>query len=341
MKLSGLPSHGKFDVGPVVSLIPTPLKKALLIIAAFVTCLSALFLILDKIALGTKERVPNDSSGLYFRDSRHVYIYIPRDCGFMGCWGPDLRLQWQKYEELKPADAVTFRIVIDPKYGENENTGYVLAHDASHVFYGGRYVPTGDLRSLQVFDRYGKDNHNLYFRGMVITGIDMASVKILGMDFIVDRTGLYVGNSVPPRRAALIDASTFQIHRISTAAQSRPYFAEDKNFYFYNGAGGGYFADRKPENSDFKKLGCGYSLFRGRVFYSIYDLGDADAATFRVLGGPVHESDSCVNYYAVDSRHRYAFEYQVLSDDSYRNHEIDVLLASPAAKGGGGGENAK
>jgi len=108
--------------------------------------------------------------------------------------------------------------------------------------------------------------------------------------------------------------------------------AEDRNFYYYSN-GGSYRVDSKPGVEDFKKLGCGYYHFKGRIFHSVYQIEGADAATFRVLGAssadPVGEVESCEGFYAVDKEHRYQFELRVRPDDAYRNRQIDLLLAAP------------
>ena len=67
----------------------------------------------------------------------------------------------------------------------------------------------------------------------------------------------------------------------------------------------------------------------------MYQLKGADAATFRVLG--THEANSldvksCQNSYAIDKDRRYEFELEVRPGDTYRNRQIDLLLAAPEDK---------
>jgi hypothetical protein len=280
-----------------------------------------------------KQRVANDSSGLYFKDRDGVYIFNPRDCGFLGCIGPDTRPEPEKYRKIPEADVDSFQILIDPK-GEFASSGQILARDRSHIFYGGEYVPTGDLNTLQVLEGYAKDRTNLYYRGLVITSLDTGSVRLIGADFIADRDGLYLANSNQPRKAALLDYQTFKFLPRPLNLKSRNYVAEDKNFYYYSD-GGSYRVDSKPNANDFKKLGCGYYYFGGRIFHSVYELAGADAATFRVLDkhqNPDQDIETCQDFYAVDRNHRYQFDYQVRPDDTYRNHEIEMLLATPEDK---------
>lgn len=279
-------------------------------------------------ARGAKRRVPNDPTGLYFKDRFGVYVYVPRGCGFLGCFGPDLRLV--KYEKIPRADPKTFEI-LSPPAGLEANSGEVLARDRRHVFYGGRYVPTGDVSTLRVLDGYAKDKNNVYLHGMVIKGLDTDTARVLGRRFIADRGGLYVGNASPPRRFALADRPTFKMLPPTPAASGKYYVAEDKNFYYYDN-GGSFLVESKPGVEDFKKLGCGYYYFKGRIFHSVYQVEGADAATFRVLGARAESGgdvESCENYYAVDKEHRYDFELRVRPDDRYRNRQIDLLLAAP------------
>ena len=278
----------------------------------------------------TKQRVAKDSSGLYFKDKRGVYIFAPRDCGFLGCIGPDLRSEAQKYRRIPHADPNTFQILIDPK-GFYASSGNILARDSEHIFYGGHYVPTGDVSSLKVLGSYAKDKNNLYYAGQVITGIDIQTVKILGMNFISDRRGLYVANGNPPRKATLVDYPTFDLRHPVQVVKGRDYFAQDKHFYYYSD-GGSYRVDSKPGTQDFKKLGCGYYYFQGQIFHSLYQLAGSDVATFRVLNGlesPDRDMDSCMQSYAIDRNRRYEFDYQVRPGDTYRNHQIDILVATP------------
>lgn len=278
-----------------------------------------------------KRPVANDSSGLYFKDRFGVYVYIPRNCGFLGCIGPDIRLV--KYRKIQHADPDSFQILL-PSKGVASSSRTILARDRKHVFYGGEYVPTGDVSTLEVLGEYGKDKNNLYFGGLVIRGIDTGTVKVLGREFIADRNGLYQAVSSPPKQVALVDLPTFKILPRGMSLNGRDYVAEDKNFY-YRSDGGTYRADSKPGTKDFKGLGCGYYYFGGKVFYSVYQLKEADAATFRVLTThetPSPEVDSCHNFYALDKDRRYHFELEVRPDDTYRNRQIDLLLAGPEDK---------
>lgn len=302
--------------------------STLLVVICVASLTVVAFVVYGQAARGAKRRVPNDATGLYFRDRFGVYVYIPRDCGFLGCIGPDLRLL--KYERIPRADPKTFEILTSPA-GPEVNSGEVLARDRRHVFYGGRYVPTGDVRTLRVLDGYAKDKNNLYLHGMVIAGLDTDTARVLGRRFIADRDGLYVGNASPPRRFALADRTTFKMLPPTRAADGKYYVAEDKNFYYYDD-GGSYLVESKPDTEDFKKLGCGYYYFKGRIFHTVYLVEGADAATFRVLGAraePGGDVERCENYYAVDKEHRYQFELRVRPDDRQRNRQIDLLLAAP------------
>src|SRR5437773_4102836 len=307
---------------------PTVKKKKLLIVAASVLCVTGVLAVFGQRLTSRKEGVPNDSYGLYYRDSNGVYLREPRDCGWLGCFGADLRSEAGQYKKIRFADPKTFQILQEPTR-DGSDSGEILARDATHLFYGGEYVPSGDVQTLKVFGSHAKDKNNLYFHGMVINGIDIPSANLLGRDFITDKRGLYVANSVPPRKAALIDAPTFQIFTSISSVKGKDYFAEDKYFHFYS-HGGTYAADPKPNTADFKTLGCDYYLFQGRVFYSIYELKGADPASFRVLGKPSGPAGSCNDFYAIDSSHRYEFDYRVSPDDNYRNRQIDLLLATPA-----------
>lgn len=278
-----------------------------------------------------KRPVANDSSGLYFKDRFGVYVFIPRDCGFLGCIGPDVRLV--KYRRIARADPHSFQILI-PLKGDASSTATILARDRKHVFYGGEYIPTGDVSTLEVLGAYGKDKNNLYLGGLVIRGTDTGTVKVLGHGFIADRNGLYQAVSSPPRPVALVDSPTFKVPPRGMSLNGRDYVAEDKNFYYWSD-GGTYRVDNKPGTKDFKKIGCGYYHFEGKVFYSVYQLKDADAATFRVLATdetPGVDVDSCHNFYAIDKDRRYHFEHEVRPDDTYRNHQIDLLLAGTQDK---------
>jgi hypothetical protein len=280
---------------------------------------------------GIKEPVPNDSSVLYFRDWAGVYLYVPRDCGFLMCIGPDLRLT--RYRRIPNADPKTFRILLDPDY-EYSNTGEILARDEKHVFYGGKYEPTGDVNTLVVHGNYAKDKNNLYFRGQVIRGLDTPTAQLSGDDFISDKNGLYVGVSSPLNRAALADRPTFKFLSKSRTVDGRRYFAEDKNFYYYEANGGEYEVESKPGVKDFKDLGCRYYYFDGKIFYMIYEIEGADPATFRVLLKP-QDSDQQIDrctHYSLDKNRRYNFGTPVLPDDTYRNKDIDSLLSSPSTR---------
>ena len=305
-------------------------KKSLVAIISSAITFVVLLSAYGQRGVSNKQRVANDSSGLYFKDKRGVYIFVPRDCGFFVCIGPDLRSEAEKYQKIPLADPNTFRILIDPQ-GPGRLSSETLARDHIHVFYGGEYVPTADVNSLKVFGSYAKDKNNLYYSGQIITGIDIQTVKILGMNFLSDRNGLYVANAIPPRKAVLVDYPSFQMGRPAPEVKGRDYFAQDKNFYYYSD-GGTYLVDSKPNTQDFKKLGCGYYFFQGQMFYSLYQLTNADVATFRVLTGlenPDRDIDSCRQFYAIDGNHGYEFDTQVRADDTYRNHRIELLLATP------------
>ncbi len=273
-----------------------------------------------------KVRVEGDSSGLYYKDAYGVYTFVPRDCGFLGCFGPDLRLESQKYRRIAHADPGSFRILLD----FHESSGDILARDRTHVFYGGEYVPSGDVNSLALFGTYAKDKNNLYYQGVKFTGIDISTARIIFRDFIRDRNGLYIANAVPPRKADLIDLPTFELTSRADSS-NRVYFAQDKNFIYYS-SGGTYRVEAKPEARDFRKLGCGYYSFGGQIYYSLYRLPDADSASFRVLSaGEIFGDDieECRQWYAIDKNHRYTFETPIRADDTYGNKQVDLLLATP------------
>lgn len=302
------------------------MKRKLLFVVALLIGLTLILVGAYAQMNSTKEPVANDTTGLYFKDRFGVYMSIPRDCGFLGCIGPDLRLF--KYRRIANADPKTFQILISLR---DSNTSETLARDRNHVFYGGEYVPTGDVSTLQVLGEYAKDKNNLYFQGVVMPGLDTSTVQVLGLDIIADRNGLYRANSSPPRKLALVDRPTFKILPRMMRLNDKYYFAEDKNFDYYND-GGGYLVDSKPDTKDFRKLGCGYYYFGGQLYYELYLLDGADAATFRVLGSPENpdqDIERCQDFYAIDKDHRYEFELQVRPQDTYRNHQIDMLLASP------------
>lgn len=279
-----------------------------------------------------KRPVEGDSSGLYYKDAQGVYTFVPRDCGFLGCGGPDQRSESQKFQRIALADPGSFRILIDSR----ESSGDILARDRTHVFYGGQYVPTADVNSLRVFGSYAKDDKQLYYRGVVFTGIDISTASIMGRDFISDRNGLYIANAVPPRKADLIDVPTFELLSQIRRADNRDYFAQDKNFYYYSG-GGGYLVDPKPEAREFKKLGCGYYSFYNQIYFSVYRIAVADSASFRVVA-PFrtygNDIENCDGSYAIDKNHRYEFELPIRAYDVDRNKQVDLLLATPEKRKG-------
>lgn len=307
-----------------------PTMKTKLLIVALLLALGILTgLVYGQARRSVKQPVAGDSSGLYFKDARGVYTFIPRDCGFLGCFGPDRRSDSLKYKKIAYADANSFKILIDSR----ESSGYILARDRTHVFYGGEYVPSGDVNSLKLFGSYAKDKNNLYYAGSIYSGIDVATARMIGRDFILDRNGLYVANSDPPRKADLIDLASFEFFTPMRRWVNRDYFAQDKNFYYYSS--GGTFVDPKSETQDFKKLGCHYYSFRGQIFYSVYRLADADVESFKVLASDDtygNDIDACRQFYAPDKNRRYEFELEIRPDDTYRNRQVDLLLATPEAR---------
>jgi hypothetical protein len=288
---------------------------------------------------GIKERVPNDRSGLYFRDWTGVYIYVPRGSGFLMCNGPDMRLT--RYRKIPNAAPKTFRILFDSEYrysklGEIEisNSGEILARDEKHVFYGGDYIPTGDVNTLEVHGNYAKDKNNLYFRGQVIPGLEAPTVQLSGDDFNSDTNGPGFGIFRPLNGASLADRTTFEYLSKERTVDGRRYFAEDKNFVYYEANGGEYGVGSKPGVKDFKDLGCRYYYFDGKIFYMIYEIEGADPSIFRVLLKPQdtdQQIDRCTHY-SLDKNRRYNFGTPVLPDDTYRNKDLDSLLSSPSTR---------
>ena len=273
---------------------------------------------------GPLEPVENDKSGLYFKNRLGVYVLYPRDCGFLGCIGPDLRPF--KHGPMRFADPATFQILFQ---GDDSYT--ILARDREHVFWGGEYVPTGDVSTLRLFDGYATDKNNLYFNG-AISGVDTAQLRHVGGPFFSDTGGLFLARSSPPTRMEFADPDTFGFYASPVRSNGRYYEAEDKNFRYYRDPD--YRVDAKPGVEGFEKLGCGYYRFQGQIFYGLQRLGATDAATFRVLGAHDGASGRDVErcdlpYYAVDKNRRYQFDDEVRPEDERRNHEIEMLLAPP------------
>lgn len=274
-----------------------------------------------------KTPIKNGGTHGYYKDSFGVYIYQGRSGGFIGESGPDLRIF--KYRRISKADPETFQIL---QLGDS--TGTVLARDKNHVFYRGEYVPTGDVNSLELFNEYAKDKNNVYFRGMILTGLDTATFENLGNGFIKDRNGLYLPNSSPPRKIDLVDAETLKLRSEVKFENDRMIAAEDKNFIYYSN-GGSYLVKPKPNVTNFQKLGCGYYLFERKVYYTVYQLAEADPETFRVLETPRGEGfdvERCDQFYAADKNYRWQFGIPVRPQDEHRNREIKILLASPEDK---------
>jgi hypothetical protein len=309
------------------------------IIATLLLILTVIILVIAGAAFwnGIKEPVPNDRSGLYFRDWTGVYIYVPRGCGFL-CIGPDLRLT--RYRKIPNADPKTFRILYDSEYriskfGEIEISisGEVLARDEKHVFYGGNYIPTGDVNTLEVHSNYAKDKNNLYSRGQVIPGSAAPTAQISDDDPITATNGADFSIFSPLSGPSLADRPTFKRLSKGREVGRRSYFAENKNFYYYEVNGGEIGVESKPGVKDFKDLGCRYYYFAGKIYHRIHEIKGADPSTFRVLG-PI-DSDrqpfSCTHY-SLDKNRRYEFGTAVLPDDKYRNEERASLLSNPSAR---------
>ncbi|MDQ6786533.1 MAG: DKNYY domain-containing protein [Acidobacteriota bacterium] len=276
--------------------------------------------------------VENDTSHLYYKNRVGVYIYHPRDCGFIGCIGPDLKfLEFFRYERIGGAKPDSFHIVYS-----GSNTGDILAADKTNVFYGGKRIADGDVKTLEVVTRgavtYGKDSSNLYLRGTVTKNKEEWEGVFLNGYFLINSRGLFAyNNTQKPSKLDLPDASTFQVFKEQKRIGQEYSAAEDKNFFYINN-GGSYLVEPKPEVRNFMKLGCGYYKFENRIYYSLFLLPEANPETFRVLKSPDNKpayDERCNQFYAIDKNHRWEFQIPVRPQDEYRNRQIDDLLKSP------------
>jgi hypothetical protein len=275
--------------------------------------------------------IANDKSLLYYKNWTGVYIYHPRDCGFIGCIGPDLGLDFLRYARIGGAKPDSFHIVYP-----GTDSGDILAADETNVFYGGKRVADGDVKTLEVVTRgavtYGKDSNNLYLRGTVTKNKEEWEGIFLINYFLLNSRGLFAcNNTQKPSKLELPDVSTFQVTKSWKSIGEEHSDAEDK-YFFYILNGGGYLVEPKPEVKDFAKLGCGYYKFENRIYYSLFLLPEADPESFRVLKSSRDNPfnvERCDQYYAIDKNHRWGFQHPVRSQDEYRNGQIDDLLKLP------------
>lgn len=272
--------------------------------------------------------VEGDCTHLYYKNWSGVFIHQPRDCGFIGCFGPDL--DFLRYERLWGASPATFRIIHC-----GGNTGDVLATDKNSVFYGGKKVTDGDSGSIEVVTSgavtYVKDKNNIYLHGSISRNKEEWEGLFLNQVFLLRKDGLYIAdNTAKPTKLELPDYQTFKLIGYQRV-NNKTYIAEDKNFYFEPN-GGSFLVDPKHETKNFVKLGCGYYKFEDRIFYSLYEIRGADLATFKVLRSSDKEPDlldRCSVQYAIDNEHRWQFQILVRPGDKLRNDQIDSLLKLP------------
>lgn len=273
-----------------------------------------------------KRPVENDPSGLYYQNRFGVYIGIPCSSGFisledLGLDRPSVKKTrgFSEYKQVIDADPQTFQILKG-----SSSSRSILGKDKNFVFYGGEVVPGGDVNSLQVFDTFARDRKYIYFGGYSITRLDVETFQHLVQTLVSDKNGLYAVYSAVPRKIDLIDRETFKGFSEIRFDNNRNYIGEDKNFNYYFAAKHEYLAEPKPGLENYKELGCGYFFFHDRIFHTVFQLTDADPATFRVLDSP-----NCRHLYAVDKNHRWHLTSRLSPNDINRNRRIDVLLAPP------------
>jgi hypothetical protein len=262
-----------------------------------------------------KEPLANDTTGLYYKDERGVYLQSPRTCEkIVGCFGGN------SYSQLRGADPKTFEILTI-----GAHTGTVLARDKRHVFYGRELVPNGDPATLQVFGSYdaykpavyyAKDRNNIYYNGSLVQGMDVATFEHLGGWLVKDKHGVYFepggGRESFPTKADLIDPATFQVFHGQAANPSVA--SQDVNFTFSTEY---RIVDVRTMDPSFKRFGCDYIEFRGNIYYTIYLVQGADPASFRVLP-PADGTDleDCSPGAAADRHGRYSPHAQARSAQS-------------------------
>jgi hypothetical protein len=272
----------------------------------------------------TKRDIPNSP---YVRNSFGVYWLEGERCEMIvGCFGGH-------YVKLRGANPRTFRIL------NSEMVGMVLARDDKHLYYANQLVPDADLATLQMFKGfdnapYAKDRNNVYLGGLVLRGLDTDSVEYLGDRFIKDSAAVYaIGDSGAPIVAGLMDTATMQVpHKHFYAT-----IWEDANFTYDYGASpdGRLIAyrvhDVKTNDPSFKRLGCNYVQFRGKIFHSVFEVQGADPASFHVLPPSDGSNlDACTtDAIAEDTHGRYVDGRQLdLSDenDLFRARRIEATL---------------
>lgn len=59
-----------------------------MIFLVFCTIVFLILILLINTEFSQMTPIDNDISGLYYKNRIGVYIYYPRDCGYIGCIGP-------------------------------------------------------------------------------------------------------------------------------------------------------------------------------------------------------------------------------------------------------------
>jgi len=291
----------------------------------------------------SKEPVPG-SKGRYYKDSSGVYVFIPRDCSFLPCMGPDLRLK--KYKKIPKADPDSFEVV---RTGRDARD--IVARDKDSVFYGDEWISNGNPMTLEVFASYAKDDQNIYIDGHWIHRLHTESFEHLGGDFVKDKNGIYSIRFLPPTKLDIVDVQSFKLLEEPKELSSMDnlvfptyssyetskvnIIAQDKNLVYVQVSGLGYHVlSSIREEEPFELLGCDYFRYKGKVFHGFSEIVGADSESFKVVEPfpkPEHKLTFCRDKYALDKNHRYIRKKRIdPRSDRGKEHtdKIDWLLLS-------------
>lgn len=162
-----------------------------------------------------------------------VYIHIPRDCGVLGCIGPDLRLlPWWR---VTGADPSTFEYVgRTTEEGTLGNTSHYLFRDVHTVYiglsnYGTFRVEGSDPASLELHNGYAVDGRYVYMDGTVFRNLDPATFEKLGCHLWRDLAAVYCGFTGLYEPIPGVDAATFEVISKGRCTEDSPLRARDKN----------------------------------------------------------------------------------------------------------------
>jgi len=176
-------------------------------------------------------RFPISSGRGHYYFTNYVFVYErqPRQCGFMGCVGPDI-FPFARDTEVVGADPISFRFVgsFSPRAGQ-ESTLNDIYRDKNHVIYQGRVVWKSEANDLRLFDGYAKDKSHIYLEGIVLEKLDPATFELLGCGFHRDRNGIYNSYMSFENVIATIDRDTFEVINPMECHFEEPYNAKDKN----------------------------------------------------------------------------------------------------------------